>query len=299
VDFANLEKARNQMKDIASYVNEKKREFENISKVREIQHSFGSKAENFVDPTRRFVRCDPVALWTGTNDTDKKQSELLLNMFNELIVIGTQKERNGSLKFKEAIRIGKVSLKEAKMRRWTSKRAELGGSLTHPRTLSVDSPTDSPVVIHTRNGSISNHGSYNLDSLTGRRMSTDIGRRGSILCHYSVKNTIELVNSRDESLLKVVFDNPLAHASWIDDFKKLKTDLEKIEKFNEDKAMERTLHKSDIAKDQITESFSKIADSPEERKKNWRNTLEARRQHHLHSSDETSLSPLPDKHATS
>lgn len=49
----------------------------------------------------------------------------------------------------------------------------------------------------------------------------------------AVKNTVELVNSKDESILKVCFDSPLSSASWIADFRKAKDEIESINKFQE------------------------------------------------------------------
>ncbi len=78
------------------------------------------------------MRSDIVAVWSGTNDTDKKQQELVITLFNDLIVVAQSGSKRGTLKFKEAVRIGNVKIKEAKIRKWASKRATLGGNTPKP-----------------------------------------------------------------------------------------------------------------------------------------------------------------------
>lgn len=50
-----------------------------------------------------------------------------------------------------------------------------------------------------------------------------------------MKNTVELVNAKEESILKVCFDSPLSSASWIADFKKAREEIDNINKFQEGK----------------------------------------------------------------
>jgi hypothetical protein len=84
-----------------------------------------------------------VAVWSGTNDTDKKQQELVVTMFNDLIVVAQAGSKKGTMKFKEAIRITNVSLKEPKMRKWASKRATLSGVVkSSSGSLPISSPSE-------------------------------------------------------------------------------------------------------------------------------------------------------------
>jgi len=264
-DYEKLVQAGEKMREVAVYVNEKKREFENISKVREIQNSFVGKAENLVDPTRKFVRSDVVAVWTGTNDSDKKQRELILNMFNDLIVISSQSVKNGSLKFKEAIKIARVHIKEHKLRKWTIKKNDSSGGLMPVRKYSSSTSGTGTGGMSTpdRRGS-------NADKLGS------LERRNSIHT-WSVKNTLELCNATEETMLKVVFDNPLVYAAWIEEFSKLKNELDANEhhqKALEEKVLQKAHHKTEETKEKLEDSLSK---SLEERKANWRKSLQNRR----------------------
>ena len=40
---------------------------------------------------------------------------------------------------------------------------------------------------------------------------------------------MELINSKDEAILKVVFENPVSLANWSADFKKTKEELDQID----------------------------------------------------------------------
>lgn len=80
---------------------------------------------------------DICAVWTGSNDTDKKHTEVVVILFNDLIIVATQIPNKNIMKFKEAIKISKVcvfmfllipkvSYKEPKMRKWTLKKNDVG-----------------------------------------------------------------------------------------------------------------------------------------------------------------------------
>lgn len=56
--------------------------------------------QNLVDPSRKFVRSDVVAQWTTSVDSDKKHNEMVLTLFNDIIVVSTMSSgRRGTLKF--------------------------------------------------------------------------------------------------------------------------------------------------------------------------------------------------------
>lgn len=62
--------------------------------VNEPQINFFS-GQNLIDPSRKFIRSDLVAVWSGSNDTDKKHNELVLTLFNDLIVVSSQSAKRG------------------------------------------------------------------------------------------------------------------------------------------------------------------------------------------------------------
>eukprot|EP01114_Cavostelium_apophysatum_P014970 TRINITY_DN3996_c0_g1_i1.p1 TRINITY_DN3996_c0_g1~~TRINITY_DN3996_c0_g1_i1.p1 ORF type:complete len:701 (-),score=169.13 TRINITY_DN3996_c0_g1_i1:41-2143(-) len=268
-DYKNLELSQARMKEVATYVNDKKREFENIAKVRQVQEEFDESLDaNLVDPSRKFIRRDVVAQWTGSNDSDKKINELVLILFNDLLVVAIPREYK--LKFKESFKIGRIHIHEPKLRKWTLKKNDMGKlwpkkevkpieestSLSSSSSLSPSqSPTSSPSKRDSRRMSF---------GIFGRSM-----RKDSIARFYSVRNTLELNNSADENLLKVCFDSPLLHASWSEDFKATKAEVDQISKFQEEKALERALKKSENLKSDLLSKLS-TTKSMEERKAEWR-----------------------------
>lgn len=80
---------------------------------------------------------DICAVWTGSNDTDKKHTEVVVILFNDLIIVASQIPNKNIMKFKEAIKISRVRVvmfpvisqvtyKEPKMRKWTLKKNDVG-----------------------------------------------------------------------------------------------------------------------------------------------------------------------------
>lgn len=80
-----------------------------------------------ISPNRKFIRSDIVYLWANNIEAEKKPEQLMVTLFNDLIVVSTPNKK-GTLKFKEAIRIGNVRIKEPKLRKWATKRATLTSS---------------------------------------------------------------------------------------------------------------------------------------------------------------------------
>eukprot|EP01097_Dermamoeba_algensis_P002089 TRINITY_DN1833_c0_g3_i2.p1 TRINITY_DN1833_c0_g3~~TRINITY_DN1833_c0_g3_i2.p1 ORF type:complete len:478 (+),score=124.98 TRINITY_DN1833_c0_g3_i2:312-1745(+) len=78
-DYVNLNKAYEKMKDVVHYVNESKKESDNIAKVLEIQSNFVGKFENLALRHRRFVREGPVVV-------DNKKSRYAY-LFNDLFIL--------------------------------------------------------------------------------------------------------------------------------------------------------------------------------------------------------------------
>ncbi|PRP88662.1 hypothetical protein PROFUN_02758 [Planoprotostelium fungivorum] len=140
-DYNNLNTARSQMKEAAEYVNKKKGEFENRAKVLQIQASWEGKAENIVDPTRNFIRMDHVVAWSPTLESDKKVTEYIVAMFNDLLVLSVPGKKPGSMKQQELIRINDVLIKETKLRKWRMKMNENGK--LWPTTSTQESTSDS------------------------------------------------------------------------------------------------------------------------------------------------------------
>jgi len=98
-----------------------------------------------------------------------------------------------------------------------------------------------------------------------RRRSSSSGGSGSF---YSVRNTVELVNEKGESRLKVCFDSPLDQATWLFDFKKVKDDSENKSKVHSDKTMLIAQQKAEETKKNLQAMTS---NSLEERKLAFKN----------------------------
>jgi len=268
IDYPFLEAAYEKMTEVANYVNEKKREFENVAKVREIQAAFDGKVKDLVDPSRKWVRSDVVAIWSGSNDTDKKQSELILTLFNDLLVVSNPSSKRGTLKLKETLKLSHIHFKEPKARKWSIKKNEMGKFWP---TRKISNASDSkPISPSNSSDSVGSDGSQKRDSFgsrdswglrdvfgsPGRRNSSGLSfsglRRKSSSGHsgslYSVRNTVELVNSKGESRLKVCFESPLEQATWISDFKRAKEELDKRSKNQSDKTMLVALQKAEDTK---------------------------------------------------
>jgi len=83
-DYANLAAAAQKVQAIAEYMNEKKREAENIMKVTEIQEMIEGDCETLAKPHRRFVK--ESQLQEVTKGTVKKQAAVVF-LFNDLLII--------------------------------------------------------------------------------------------------------------------------------------------------------------------------------------------------------------------
>lgn len=83
-DFANLALAAQKVQAVAEYMNEKKREAENIMKVTEIQEMIEGECEPLAQPHRRFVK--ESQLQEVTNGTARKHPVVVF-LFNDLMVV--------------------------------------------------------------------------------------------------------------------------------------------------------------------------------------------------------------------
>ncbi|EGC28800.1 hypothetical protein DICPUDRAFT_51654 [Dictyostelium purpureum] len=123
LDYTNLTLSLKKMQEVALYVNEKKREAENIAKVTEIQNNFIGKFENLAEPHRRFVFEGPLTV-IGPNG---KESHRVFYLFND-VLIGTKPITSGlvkkkvNLKVKESIRMNLVSIRQTNRNLITSER---------------------------------------------------------------------------------------------------------------------------------------------------------------------------------
>ncbi|KAM9964419.1 hypothetical protein ACTFIW_004182 [Dictyostelium discoideum] len=112
LDYNNLQLSLKKMQEVALYVNEKKREAENIAKVTEIQNNFIGKFENLAEPHRRFVFEGHLSV-IGPGG---KESQRVVYLFND-VLISTKPITSGlvkkkvSLKVKESIRMNLVTIK--------------------------------------------------------------------------------------------------------------------------------------------------------------------------------------------
>lgn len=83
-DYANLHAASQKVQAVAEYMNEKKREAENIMKVTEIQEMIDGEFEPLARPHRRFIK--ESQLQEVTKGTTRKHNVVVF-LFNDLLVI--------------------------------------------------------------------------------------------------------------------------------------------------------------------------------------------------------------------
>jgi len=83
-DYANLDLATQKVQAVAEYMNEKKREAENIMKVTEIQEMIEGDCEPLAQPHRRFVK--ESQLQEVTSGTARKHGVVVF-LFNDLMVV--------------------------------------------------------------------------------------------------------------------------------------------------------------------------------------------------------------------
>lgn len=123
-------------------------------------------------PHRKFIRQDKVAIWTGTNDTDRKQEELIICLFNDLLIVAKKSSKSSTMKLREKYSLDEISLREPKLRKWAKQASgtvvlpvspnkleaspPLGNTVTgNPLSINSgkDSPTGSPIVNRSRDSS--------------------------------------------------------------------------------------------------------------------------------------------------
>jgi len=96
-DYTKLLEAESRMGEMAVFLNEKKREAENILKLFEIREKFRGDFELEITPMRRFIQ-------EGIFDDTKTSAKCVLYIFNDIIICGTIRNQNSEkIKFKGAI----------------------------------------------------------------------------------------------------------------------------------------------------------------------------------------------------
>lgn len=89
-DHAELNKALKKMKDVADYVNERKREAENLTQVLAIQSKLTGKFENLAEPHRRYVRRGSLAMF----DDKGNMRSFFFFLFNDMLVYTENKSQS-------------------------------------------------------------------------------------------------------------------------------------------------------------------------------------------------------------
>eukprot|EP00026_Physarum_polycephalum_P000728 Phypoly_transcript_00729.p1 GENE.Phypoly_transcript_00729~~Phypoly_transcript_00729.p1 ORF type:complete len:1185 (+),score=285.31 Phypoly_transcript_00729:47-3601(+) len=89
-DYAQLSKALQKMKDVADYVNERKREAENLTQVLAIQAKLTGKFENLAEPHRRYVRRGILAMF----DEKANMKSFFFFLFNDTLVYTDYKNQS-------------------------------------------------------------------------------------------------------------------------------------------------------------------------------------------------------------
>eukprot|EP00727_Mastigamoeba_balamuthi_P004155 m51a1_g13737 putative domain containing protein (1263) ;mRNA; r:156087-161140 len=84
-DYANLQKAVAEMKSTGEYINERKRDAENMAKLSEVQSHLRGKFPTLIAPNRRFVADTPFMLYKTPSSSGKHAH---LFVFNDVVVVG-------------------------------------------------------------------------------------------------------------------------------------------------------------------------------------------------------------------
>eukprot|EP01119_Soliformovum_irregulare_P010167 TRINITY_DN2489_c0_g1_i1.p1 TRINITY_DN2489_c0_g1~~TRINITY_DN2489_c0_g1_i1.p1 ORF type:complete len:651 (-),score=235.46 TRINITY_DN2489_c0_g1_i1:21-1685(-) len=260
-DFQNLTLAQTKMEEVGNYVNEKKREYENITRVREVQALFDGKVE-LVEPSRKWIRTDVVVPFG-----DPKNTEYIVSMFNDILVIGQTAGKK--LKLKDQFKLKNLKLKPQSLRKWTIKVDQSPMSRSRAKSSVGSTPLE-----NTLSSAISD---FNLNS-SGKRTSLSIAsrlgrssaQRNSI---FSSRNTVELVNIKEETVLKICFEDSLTMASWESDFAGAQEILSENETKKSAKMMDQAFRQSKDTKQALTKNLSL---SPQEKKEAYQKRMEAR-----------------------
>jgi len=94
IDYKNLEECTTQMESVATYLNNKKAEAENITKVNDLFSNFsGGNFNELADPTRRYVGEEIFRV-----QTDKGAKPRKLYLFNDIIIIAKINKKGQLLK---------------------------------------------------------------------------------------------------------------------------------------------------------------------------------------------------------
>lgn len=111
-DFVDLTTALSKVQSVADYVNEKKREAENVNLVLDVQSRLSGMGKNLAEPHRRFVRQGEVM------NADRK-GETMLFLFNDILITAKQSHGLGKLteKGKEMLGFAKKGSSTPKMAR--------------------------------------------------------------------------------------------------------------------------------------------------------------------------------------
>jgi len=178
--------------------------------VRQIQSSFSNKGPELWAPHRKWKSSDNASVWTGSNDTDKKQDEITIHLFSDMILTTTP-IKDGQCKYIKHVMIESLSLANPKLRKWMAKSKDIKIVVKDPNKVRTYSM---------RKGAFNN-------------------------VRFSVRNTLEILNdSGSETIFKVCMESPLKLATFKSDFTKFKETWNKIQ----DQHDERLLQKAESAK---------------------------------------------------
>jgi hypothetical protein len=99
-DRVQLEEALSKMKDVADYVNERKREAENLSQVTQVLKLLTGRYDGIAAPHRRFVKQGPlgVAVSAGAFDAGVVPKPYFVVLFNDMLVFAHTKTKVKRLK---------------------------------------------------------------------------------------------------------------------------------------------------------------------------------------------------------
>jgi len=99
-DFDNLNQAHAKLKEVATKINEKKRESENQAKVYGVQRTLSGKFPTLCTPSRRYVREDQVNYLRKVI-----LKPLHLYLFNDLLVLAQPKFKTSNIHYKIGLEI--------------------------------------------------------------------------------------------------------------------------------------------------------------------------------------------------
>ncbi|KAF2074349.1 hypothetical protein CYY_004325 [Polysphondylium violaceum] len=165
LDYKNLTESLKKMQEVATYVNEKKREAENIAKVTEIQNNFIGKFDNLAEPHRRFVFEGNLSVINPNG----KESQRVIFLFND-VLIGTKPITSGlvkkkvSLKVKESIRMNLITVRDNSNSNSNSSSSSNGSNSNQPTRITSNLKSNSTSSLINVSSNNNNNNSSSLSS---------------------------------------------------------------------------------------------------------------------------------------